>query len=258
MPNVPTGATPSTAIELLKIFPPSASQRSAPAGVTAPLGVIVLNEGDQIRGGRSRLVLLAKDVGVTRLVVVVALKTGSFSLTSHLADEGVHELVVDLASARLAAAALRSRGRVPRSGVTWTDRAGTPLDLEDLDLEVKPKPCTIWSPVTVGEELSRRNTDVRRMLAECFNSGMGVIPFVGAGLSAPFKFPQWGELLTSLATGKRKAAVVKLVTAGRFEEAAQRLPKARRIVFSPRSRESSGGSFARRSSETAPSHCCRT
>ena len=61
------------------------------------------------------------------------------------------------------------------------------------------------------------------MLIDCFSSGMGVIPFVGAGLSAEFDFPQWAELLTTLASVKSKPAVQRLVTAGRYEKAAQKL-----------------------------------
>jgi hypothetical protein len=38
-------------------------------------------------------------------------------------------------------------------------------------------------------------------LVDQLRSPLGVIPFVGAGLSAPFKFPQWGELLLDLTSG---------------------------------------------------------
>jgi hypothetical protein len=45
------------------------------------------------------------------------------------------------------------------------------------------------------EQETERNID---LLAEQLRSPLGVIPFVGAGFSTPFDFPQWGDLLREL------------------------------------------------------------
>lgn len=55
---------------------------------------------------------------------------------------------------------------------------------------------------------------------------LGVIPFVGAGMSAHYGFPQWGDVLRSAARveGDAVAAEVEaLLRAGEFEEAAEAL-----------------------------------
>jgi hypothetical protein len=61
-------------------------------------------------------------------------------------------------------------------------------------------------------------------LADRMSSGAGVVPFVGAGLSAPYKFPQWGAFIQDLA---RRAGVVDEVQrhldALEYEEAAELL-----------------------------------
>jgi predicted ATPase len=61
-------------------------------------------------------------------------------------------------------------------------------------------------------------------LVEQMTSGTGVIPFVGAGLSAPYRFPQWGAFIQDLA---KRAGVVDEVKshldALEYEEAAELL-----------------------------------
>jgi hypothetical protein len=52
-------------------------------------------------------------------------------------------------------------------------------------------------------------------------SPVGIVPFVGAGLSVPFGFPEWGRFLADLAPNDRcRAEVAKLLANGEFEEAA--------------------------------------
>lgn len=66
----------------------------------------------------------------------------------------------------------------------------------------------------VQERAGRQNQENIRGLVEQLRSPLGVIPFVGAGFSAPFGFPQWDALLLELAAdlsrenrGKVSAAV---------------------------------------------------
>ena len=40
-----------------------------------------------------------------------------------------------------------------------------------------------------------RNTDNLRDLLDALHPDAGLIPFVGAGLSRPFGFPEWGAFL---------------------------------------------------------------
>jgi predicted ATPase len=61
-------------------------------------------------------------------------------------------------------------------------------------------------------------------LAEQMSSGIGVVPFVGAGLSVPYKFPQWGAFIRDLA--KREGVVDEVqrrLDALEYEEAADLL-----------------------------------
>jgi len=68
-----------------------------------------------------------------------------------------------------------------------------------------------------------KNRPVQDALVQSLRSSMGVIPFVGAGLSAPFKFPQWGDLLKQLAGPAQKTRVERLVRESNFEAAAELL-----------------------------------
>ncbi|HTV18325.1 MAG TPA: SIR2 family protein, partial [Polyangiaceae bacterium] len=57
---------------------------------------------------------------------------------------------------------------------------------------------------------------------------LGVIPFVGAGMSAHYGFPQWGDVLKSAARVEGEAMVAEvdaLLDAGEFEDAAEALRK---------------------------------
>ena len=57
---------------------------------------------------------------------------------------------------------------------------------------------------------------------------LGVIPFVGAGMSAHYGFPQWGDVLRSAARVEGESMVAEvdaLLAAGEFEDAAEALRK---------------------------------
>ncbi|MCW5977701.1 MAG: tetratricopeptide repeat protein [Bryobacteraceae bacterium] len=58
-------------------------------------------------------------------------------------------------------------------------------------------------------------------LVEQLKSPIGIVPFIGAGMSAPFQFPQWTAFLRDLAGRARVAdAVNRRLSAGQYEEAA--------------------------------------
>ena len=72
------------------------------------------------------------------------------------------------------------------------------------------------------------NQDNVSYLVEQMKSGIGVIPFVGAGLSIPFGFPSWsGFLLDQAAKGGVPDQIQALLAAGEYEQAAEVLLAAR-------------------------------
>jgi hypothetical protein len=78
-------------------------------------------------------------------------------------------------------------------------------------------------PRSLAQSILEKNRPVQDALVQSLRSSMGVIPFVGAGLSAPFKFPQWGDLLKQLAGPAQKTRVERLVRESDFEGAAELL-----------------------------------
>jgi SIR2-like domain len=72
------------------------------------------------------------------------------------------------------------------------------------------------------------NQDNIRYLVDQMKSGVGVIPFVGAGMSIPFGLPSWSGFLLDQATraGLQDRMQVLLSTGG-YEEGAEELLKAR-------------------------------
>ncbi|HEY7169721.1 MAG TPA: tetratricopeptide repeat protein [Vicinamibacterales bacterium] len=67
----------------------------------------------------------------------------------------------------------------------------------------------------------RATTDNLALLEEQLGTRAGIVPFVGAGLSAPFGFPQWGDFLLKLASEAGTTDAVKArLKALEYEEAA--------------------------------------
>jgi predicted ATPase len=61
-------------------------------------------------------------------------------------------------------------------------------------------------------------------LTEQIRRGVGVVPFVGAGMSAPFRYPQWGTFLRDLAMRVDMVQhIEKRLAAAEYEEAAEDL-----------------------------------
>jgi hypothetical protein len=72
------------------------------------------------------------------------------------------------------------------------------------------------------------NEDNLRYLVDQMKSGIGVIPFVGAGMSIPFGFPSWsGFLLDQAIRAGLQDEIQILISSGRYEEGAEELLKAR-------------------------------
>ena len=98
---------------------------------------------------------------------------------------------------------------------------GSPIapagDLAGLDA----RPVRLMSPTALATVIAEKNRPTRDALMQSLRSSMGVIPFVGAGLSADFNFPQWGDLLRWLARPNQKAQVDTLVRRDDFERAAE-------------------------------------
>jgi tetratricopeptide (TPR) repeat protein len=65
------------------------------------------------------------------------------------------------------------------------------------------------------------NREVFQRLVQQLSTPLGVVPFVGAGLSIPCGMPGWAEFLTSSATAEARPRVVIELERAAFEEAAQ-------------------------------------
>jgi hypothetical protein len=106
-------------------------------------------------------------------------------------------------------------------------------------------PTTPLSEEQFQEHLRARNADTLADLERQLRSSLGVIPFVGAGISASValvgnvsRFPQWGELLKGLASGSSiEAEVNALLENGDYEAAASKVFENRPAVLSRRIRD---------------------
>ena len=68
------------------------------------------------------------------------------------------------------------------------------------------------------ELIDAQSRDNIALIAEQLRSPLGVLPFIGAGFSAPFKFPEWGALLHELARTIPRRARAQVGTAVEHEE----------------------------------------
>jgi hypothetical protein len=95
------------------------------------------------------------------------------------------------------------------------------------------------------ERIDSENADVFAALEGQLRSSLGVIPFVGAGMSAGIKldedwstFPQWGKFLRGIAKGTPvEAKVEALLKAGNYESAASTVDKCRPNTLPQRIRD---------------------
>jgi hypothetical protein len=105
------------------------------------------------------------------------------------------------------------------------------------------RPVRIVGSDALAKLIAEKNRPVADALVHSLKSSMGVIPFVGAGISAAFNFPQWGDLLNRLAGPAQKARVARLVRQREFERAAELLYDRGRAA--DRLQEGIAGSFER-------------
>jgi hypothetical protein len=94
--------------------------------------------------------------------------------------------------------------------------------LSDQNLDtVHDEPLTLEALLRLG-----RNRDVFRLLGEQLASRIGVVPFVGAGLSIPSGMPGWANFLREEACAMGTECVTTIeayIRCGEFEEAAEYL-----------------------------------
>jgi len=175
-------------------------------------------------------------------------RTGDTELTvawvkdtfKHLKLERVVEIVetsdfVDVRSVASKAdrAALPPARMASALSASWR-KAGRPagarfkLDGEELPAAgrasgINVQPMRIVGSTALAKSILEKNRPVQAALVQSLRSTMGVIPFVGAGLSAAFDFPQWGDLLRRLAGPAQKKGVERHLRENAYEQAAQLL-----------------------------------
>jgi hypothetical protein len=83
-------------------------------------------------------------------------------------------------------------------------------------------PQRFWSRAGLDGRIEMKNTASLENLSRQLRSPLGVIPFVGAGMSAPFEFRQWGDLLLEMVEGTSiESEVRSLIEIGDYEHAAE-------------------------------------
>jgi hypothetical protein len=86
--------------------------------------------------------------------------------------------------------------------------------------------ANFYTPIGLSELIDSENENARELLVAQLRSPMGVVPFVGAGLSVDFGFPGWPKFLRDAAEfHDDPAAVRKLVEENKLIEAAGHLSK---------------------------------
>lgn len=107
-----------------------------------------------------------------------------------------------------------------------------------LTVKLKPqksvtgKEDIIRSDAALEELIREDNEKPLNDLVSQLRSPLGVIPFVGAGMSKTFNFPEWGDFLRSIAEKTKKVArMEKRIAAGEYETVAEALWKSDPDVF---------------------------
>jgi SIR2-like domain len=82
----------------------------------------------------------------------------------------------------------------------------------------------VYTPVALSSLIERENAAALEILISQLRSPMGVVPFVGAGLSVSFGFPSWQKFLTDASEfHSDPKSVIELITNGDYIGAAGRL-----------------------------------
>ncbi|HYQ46314.1 MAG TPA: SIR2 family protein [Polyangiaceae bacterium] len=124
---------------------------------------------------------------------------------------------------RRVASLLAAEGRVQLGEpvLLSSDAESVELEAPVCDAATLAERETVLTEVGLDAWARAENAEVIRDLVISLRSQTGVIPFVGAGASAPFRYPMWGEFLEGAAAEAQRSKVADLVNAGRFEDAAQ-------------------------------------
>src|SRR5947199_4794208 len=82
----------------------------------------------------------------------------------------------------------------------------------------------VYTPPALAAVIERENRAAFEVLIPQLRSPMGVVPFVGAGLSVSFGFPSWQKFLTDASEFHRRPQdVIKLINEGDYLGAAGKL-----------------------------------
>ena len=121
------------------------------------------------------------------------------------------------------AALWRTARRLPRGRTVRFTLDGKALPLGGGTVRIEPRSIRVIGSAALARTIVERNRPVRGALVQSLRSSMGVIPFVGAGMSAAFGFPQWGELLRQLARPAQRDGIEGFLRDNDFERAAELL-----------------------------------
>jgi hypothetical protein len=103
--------------------------------------------------------------------------------------------------------------------------------------ETVPEARKLFSVSGLYKEVKATNAESRRDLVEQLRSPLKVIPFVGAGMSAPYGYLQWSDFLRKTAEEFGVGATVAAQLAeGKYPEAAETLDRKDRGAFAERVR----------------------
>lgn len=132
-----------------------------------------------------------------------------------------------------AAEALRRAGRQGNGGIFNFRTAGSELSAPTSTGDVTVGACgSVLTRDGLSTLIERVNQPALERLVQQLRAPMGIVPFVGAGMSKAVGLPEWGEFLLILAEQyEGDVDVVQLIDAGEYEEAADALEKADREGF---------------------------
>src|SRR5690349_10690838 len=82
---------------------------------------------------------------------------------------------------------------------------------------------TLLEVVKRAQHVLGEAADNEQNLEMLFDRAPKVVPFVGAGLSVDYGYPQWGDLLRNVATSDLLPEVEGFLDRGLFGEAAERI-----------------------------------
>ena len=104
----------------------------------------------------------------------------------------------------------------------WVNGELAEATRRDLGTLTRAKPCRaeVFTEAGLARRLEFDNHRVMRSLVDQLRSPMGVIPFLGAGMSVPFGLPQWDPFLRETAEWLGLPRAIDLLDKGKFELAA--------------------------------------